>query len=568
MLINLKPKYKRKKEILILIMVLITSCAFKKEAEKVEIILDSDGDMINDTQEVRNGTNPYVANIPLLIHEIKIEGLNTENIISKKMLSNALKRRGFSFHSQVEINQQNILKIKVTKETFKKDIARKGRRERNWKKIKNLSFILFDEKGKIQKIEKVTSEGIRLNTRTSQGNLALPLSFNKKMEALKDGWTLKVNDYEIPKLKTTYKELMKSIRKRTIPMFVRTPDEFSVFFVSLAKRGRKFKDIISKTFNDEFLLNKQGVARIQDRESNLIYYGRNQELKDMYRVGKWFVLTNLIKHDLSLKKFRKNDFISLSYFRGATLASNIEDITVKNIPYFSTDQTNPSIYLGEVNENSTIKLYLKPLRRWGEAAVISNKFHRWGAIFAEEARCHFSRKTDGGFNLDRKNHERFLSRVIISFNNEKVSVLEILKTEQGKIQKNDNGGIILTLSLYKGRRYQVAKSGKIRVIIELEIIDETKARGVVFSSIRGGWHYGNTCEFFGRFMSYQHKDCKTWVNRHNMPSFLISSNKNNPFNQGFLKGSGCGGFVKTAPDVRYIENFSFEMNSTATSYTD
>jgi len=242
-----------------------------------------------------------------------------------------------------------------------------------YKEIKNLelNFYYYDyEKESYQlittkKIDRIFKAGVNEIFDVEIENLPTQLiehNYMKKGEFI----ISEVKDFEIPKLKTTYKRLMASVRAKSIPVILNTPLEQEAYYIGIKGKSESFLNILHKIFAEKVTIQNNKLIKINQFQSNLPKYDYLSEIKNEDKKGKWFVFTNkLNKHYLNYS-FKSSDVISLSYILGKELANQNEE-KIFSFKRSVSSTPNSAIYpLGNITHNSKVNIQLKPEMVFGE----------------------------------------------------------------------------------------------------------------------------------------------------------------------------------------------------------
>jgi len=429
--------------ILLLILLSLNSCGFKTSdvqevISKAELLKDNDfdGDLVSDEQESKQGTSPYLADLPNLkvrfLQNYKIEvAYKNEDpkrsdkakllnftidtkvgrddpdfkyrvgriFIRDKAYNDSAKVGQFADHSWGEIKQHDLSWIKYPKidptffaksvldyknifnlvnikiDNIKVSLENSVKLKSNslYKEIKNLefNFYYFDyEKESYQliatkKVEKTFKAGVNETFTVDLENLPKNIiehNYMKKGEFI----ISEIKDFEIPKLKTTYKRLLTSIKSKSIPIIFNTPLEQNTYYVGLGGSTESFISILTKLFDKKFTVKNNKLVKINQFKSNLPEYTYLSEVKKEDKKGKWFVFTNkLNKHYLDYS-FKPSDVISLSYVLGSELSQQNEE-KIFNFKNEISSTPDSAIYpLGNITPNSKVNIQLRPSRIFGD----------------------------------------------------------------------------------------------------------------------------------------------------------------------------------------------------------
>ena len=411
------------------ILIFTVSCSFKPKEkgdnntrQGLRAELDSDGDLFSNSNEEKLGTNPLIADLPIInskfVQSYKVtviyleEGVEKEFIIdtskeqedphfkyrvgeilikkSNRKLSAKIAK--FSSHSYGDYREQDLTWVnypEAQKAYHQSLVARYGyifeKLEITNVGLEITSSVELDEESRFEeikdlelgyrfynyetekfeslaeyKVERVLSKGIIEKVKTTIDTINPRLIYENLFK--KGEFVLsEVVNYQIPKLNTDYKSLMRSIRLKTVPVIYSTPLETQVYYVSLHQK--RFNYIMSTVFDSKYKIENNNLVSINQFRNNLGSYENLKDLKSYTKKGKWFVLTNkLDKHYLS-HEYSNKDVISLSYMVGNELSSSIEDkVTSINNNADSTQK----ISLGKVTKNSKLSFFVKGLRSYGD----------------------------------------------------------------------------------------------------------------------------------------------------------------------------------------------------------
>lgn len=399
--------------------------------------LDSDGDGISDQDELQAGTNRKVADLPelkvnfLQNYQIKLQYLNQAAEVKEYTIDtkvgrgdanfkyrvgdifarhNAYKKAAaigkYSTHHWGSFTEEDLTWVKYpdVDEKFyqkaindlndfvKEDLKVKEltvnlenmvRLKENhlFHSIKNLelNFYYFDH----QKDDYVLLKTAKIDRHFKAG---VNESFSVQIEnvpkgLLKDGYLIsgefiisEIKDFEIPDLKTTYKQLMASVREKTIPVVYNTPLDSRVYYVATGpKNAISFLQILETLFDKQVEVSENTIVKVGQFANNLDAFTYLNELKDKDKQGKWFLFTSELDTHYLDYEFSTGDKIALSYILGKELAHQVDE----RIQAYSEELTGGDDYsviaLGNLSPNSELNLQLFPLRRWGETVSTINR---------------------------------------------------------------------------------------------------------------------------------------------------------------------------------------------------
>lgn len=245
---------------------------------------------------------------------------------------------------------------------------------RGFKNIKDLvlNFHYYD-------YEKETFEQIQAVKVERHFNAGVNETFNVRLEnvpvnIIADNYFKKgefiiseLDNFDIPEMETSYKQLLSSVKVKCIPVVFNTPLESNFNYVGTGGKEASFTSILEDLFGSKYVIEDNVLKKIGQFENNLPDFTYLSEIKTLDKKGKWFVFTNKINQHYLDHPYGPKDVISLSYITGNGLASqDAEKIFSFRDSAVSVD--GAKIYpLGNVSPNSTINIQLEPKRIWGEA---------------------------------------------------------------------------------------------------------------------------------------------------------------------------------------------------------
>jgi len=424
------------KYLLILMSLFIVSCSFKSdkaddksETRRVNELkpddlkkLDSDGDMINDFQEMEMGLDRYVANLPkmeinfLQDYSVKVTFENEAKFnidtktardnpnfkyrvgdlfLRKNSLNNAAKLGRFSGVSWGVINQEDFSWVKYP-DIDKEFYFSKAREFKYWLttgKIKattiefentlkllesslyrsieklelNFYYYSYSKESYVslhtQKVDRTFHSGVREDFKVS--------IIEPPAELLEDTYfrhgefiISEIKDFYIPDLKMKYSELLASVKNNTIPVYKTTPFENDLNYVAIAEDGDSFINIMEKLYSEKFSVLENKLSQIEQFSNNLPDFQYLHELSGNDKNGNWFVMTNKIKQHYLKHKFKSTDAITVSYINGNDLSKRVEERIYSLSENIYSDSTFKKYAIGNVNSNSTINfsVFLKSLK--------------------------------------------------------------------------------------------------------------------------------------------------------------------------------------------------------------
>lgn len=188
-------------------------------------------------------------------------------------------------------------------------------------------------------------------------------------------------DYEIPSLKTTYKKLLASVRKKSIPVIFNTPLSSEINYVGTGGNTSSFSEIVSRLYGNKAIIQQNKLKKINQFETNLPEFTYLSEIKELDKKGKWFVFTNKLRQHYLDHKFSPKDIVSLSYITGKELSSQKEEKVYSYRSNAESTNSKEVFPLGNVTPNSRVHLQFKPKAIWGE------KIKHWTDVARNDGNC-------------------------------------------------------------------------------------------------------------------------------------------------------------------------------------
>lgn len=392
---------------------------------------DSDGDMMNDADEVAKGRNPFVADLP----ELKVRFLQDYRIDIAYHKKGETKVQLFTLDTKVKDTDPDF-KYRVGKVVARKEAYRSaasfGRfsshttgkteeRDYTWVSYPEIDPKLFNQKAmefrdildgenvidnisirlsnQAQLVESPFFPDIKdlklnfyyLNHETENYDIIKSVvvdrhfqggvyeSFdvlieNAPLSLLKESFFKRgefiiseVADYSIPYLNTSYKFLVDTVRGTTLPVLVETPLEEKLYYVSTYPNGIQFQNILKVIFDRNYKVENDQLLKVGQFENNLPSYTHLREVKDKDKLGKWFVMTNDIHKHYLDHVYTGMDRIVIAYATGAELAIQKDEEIYSYQKTVHSNKGETVVALGNITPNSKVDFQLRPLARYGRA---------------------------------------------------------------------------------------------------------------------------------------------------------------------------------------------------------
>lgn len=392
--------------------------------------MDTDGDRINDLEEKERGLNPLVANIPELrtrfIQDFEIflnihppgrpnDGWLTsidsrtgrrdpnfqyrvgEIFVREKAFEESARVGKYSTHVMGEIKATDLTWIKYPEVDFKfvgREILSLDEYFQNgnvgsvnvelestvrlepssiYKSIKNLELNFYYYNYEKETYELIASKKVERTflsdvVETFKVKLQeIPLSIIEENLFKKGEFIIsEVKDYEIPELGIKYSELMKTVKEKTVQVVVSHPLAIQNHFIAPFKGQRRFNDLLRNVFEGNFALEDNNLKKLLQFENNLPDYVYLDEVKDLDKKGKWFVLTDQINRSYLDYEFKEGESFALTYVTGKELATQTKEKHSAIKLYASGEEDYRIHPLGYISPNSKIDLLLGPGTKSGD----------------------------------------------------------------------------------------------------------------------------------------------------------------------------------------------------------
>ncbi|MCF8060728.1 MAG: hypothetical protein K9K67_15605 [Bacteriovoracaceae bacterium] len=202
-------------------------------------------------------------------------------------------------------------------------------------------------------------------------------------------------DYEIPSMKTTYKKLLASVRKKSIPVIYNTPLSSEINYVGTDGKSSSFSEIVSRLYGNKAIIEQNKLKKINQFETNLPEFTYLSEVREHDKKGKWFVFTNKLKKHYLDHDYTSKDIVSLSYITGKELASQNEEKVFSYRPNALSTDSRGLYPLGNITPNSRIHLQFKALGMGGtrvstQSEIVRPSGNCSGNCYRAEFACHVS----------------------------------------------------------------------------------------------------------------------------------------------------------------------------------
>ena len=450
---------------------------------KTDPTLDSDGDGILNKAESDKGTNPFVANLPevnfqfmrdfalnfnsnnerVVIDSVKdIKMKNFEYLVGDLTIAEISRKSTAKFarfdgvlsgtYNQVDLTRISYPKISTqfiaslvpqTKSLNPTNISvtftntLKLERNRGFQSISNPVFNFYyrnHETGEYEllsqkKIEKNFYEEVTEKIEITIDNLPSKLL---EENLYKNGEFIlaEIEDFEIPSLKISYKNLLAKVKEKCLPVTTVSPIETRVSYVSLNEYHNRLGEFLKSLYGSNFKIENNKLVQVSGLSNNLSGFKFLYELKGQTKIGKWFILVNKeISDDIFQYQFNFGDNIVLNYMTGDDLANQVISNESKFLDSIASELNTKDFEIGEVGLNSEIFLELSPRKlqsknveqlSWGYSDSGGNA--HWVYRYLNNAESSFSLTS-----------EQFLRRFTLVLNNKELNLFDLVKNKLASV---------------------------------------------------------------------------------------------------------------------------------------
>ena len=403
---------------------------------------DSDGDKVLDQNELNAGRHPFIADLPQIdlrfLQNYSISIIYLEDgeekefkidtrplrgqanfkyrvgdiLIRNESFNQAAKIGIYNNHHTAEITDNDLTLIKYpsidkkfylkTMNDFKEKINEENITIENitivlgnsirlagngiYNSIKDLELDFYFYDQELRNYVTIGSKKIKRHFNAGVDEIFEITLNNVPFKLIRDGYfargefiLLKIRDYDIPYLKTSYRQLISSIDRKTIPVIYNTPLKSKIFHVALGvKKKKSFYDIVKTIFDTQFIIEDNNLVKIRQFGNNMEPFNYLHQLRNKNKQGKWFVFTSPINRHYLDYHYSNKDKISLSYITGQILAKRSEQSINSYDFQFTSGAHEYSMPLGHSSANAEIHLLLSPVVQWGQKVKIENILYKEG----------------------------------------------------------------------------------------------------------------------------------------------------------------------------------------------
>ena len=398
------------------------------EVQKTAIVLDSDGDGVDDDREIIKGSPPMIANVPQVsvdfvgehVFTLDYRDLEQESdtqagqlifreetpknvpLMRLQSLEMAAGIGAFSEYATgnvpedslfrvatdsvpLDTAEENIFEIRkilnpyrsaLDEITLELEITITLAENRGFSEIKNPVLNFYHRNHARNSLELIHSRTVE--RRFYPGIVeTVPVTLERVLlEFFRDGYIergefliAELADFDIPELATTRKRLLAGIREKTVPVVINTPTRTSVDFVATGEEGMRLGKLLETLLPGRTTIERDKIKKIGIWESNLPDYEHLSEVKNMDRRGKWFVVADGLKGHWLDHRYTPGDMITLTYATGKALSSRIRRVRRVHIEEATSrmsGQDGQYHLLGHFLPGSTARIRIRPLLTWGQ----------------------------------------------------------------------------------------------------------------------------------------------------------------------------------------------------------
>ena len=243
-----------------------------------------------------------------------------------------------------------------------------------------------------------------------------------------------VEDYIIPKLEVNYKNLLASVKERTLPIAFNTPLKGERYYVA-ARGGVRLSKVLETLFDRDFEIQNDELNKIGQFQNNLPSFEDLSELRGEKKKGRWFLFTTPLKKHFLDHEFKPGEFLSLSFITGDELSRQKREKIYSFRSQARGDEHGAIYPLGNITPHSRVSFQLKPRRLWGEKLkhwkdeVIADGGCSGRNCYGRKFHCYFQfnvfKSIDSKLKFNR-NFSETLSRITLKINEEEFSLKNLV----------------------------------------------------------------------------------------------------------------------------------------------
>ncbi|RZF20634.1 hypothetical protein DAY19_11655 [Halobacteriovorax vibrionivorans] len=177
---------------------------------------------------------------------------------------------------------------------------------------------------------------------------------------------ISLKDYEVPTIGANYTNQMASIKERTTPVQVYTPNYQRQYFVS-SKSPKSLIQMLDHIYKENYEVSNNEVTKIGQFENNLSDYEELSKVALENKKGKWFAYTNKLNQHFLTYKYSPKDTITLAYITGEKLASQVKEKSRLLKAVVSNEDSINS--LGTISKRSDLSFSIDTGNYWGERVI-------------------------------------------------------------------------------------------------------------------------------------------------------------------------------------------------------
>lgn len=305
-----------------------------------------------------------------------------------------------------------------------------------------------------------------------------------------------LRNFYIPKHGVKYSDLMKSVNSNCLPVFISDPLKSNTKYVAVGEKGEGIASILNILFPNNHFVQDNEIVQIDQFSNNLGDFEELSELKMEDKAGKWFILTDTENTNVYDYRFKKNNFLSLSYLTGKELSSRKKSSSYlyEKDKYFENSET---INLGAITKNSEVNLSfflenIKGVKLNADKKRFSFKPPRCrncsGTNWSVSAEFQINKFENFIRDIDSSDLQKFLESYSLSINNNKLIISELIKSNNLFLNVTDqNENPSVNLKLVNLEQLDILKEDGANFLkVEVKPLNDNQiGQGVHLSSISG-----------------------------------------------------------------------------------
>lgn len=474
--------------------------------------LDSDGDGIPNTNELESGTDPFVADVPVFkgemmeeinIHanyysrsedkfekgEMLVKSDDNESVFKKgssliryvsedtsafaeRSTNNIVTNISFNdinvytapiisdevahnFMSQISAMEENGYLLDEVEFEVRNKIRLESTYLKNFRDIVFEAYFYDYQSKKLEFIDYYENKGSFEFNKEHLLDIPSIKTRNTRIlnnSVLKTGRFLyiKLKDFYIPELRKNYSDLMKEVRKKTVPLVINEPNNFQVKFVGTNGSPDSFVNIINKGLKDDFEIDNNTFIKYKSYPVGEYRHDTsNGERINIF--SKWHVITNEIPNNPFSYSFLGNDVIVLNYSKSTDPVFLARDVvntfidtakmkSLKGEPIYPAKTRKMKIILSSLFVKEPVIVESFSSRSgWGNGTCGPAKNHTGTVVYKHTA----LKFNDVPVLMNDSRFNEILKYTIVEIDGFEYSLSKLIEEKKFSLQIDENNKVIL-----------------------------------------------------------------------------------------------------------------------------